>query len=573
MARALRADRLPVLVAASAATIYLLVAPRSVDLAAHVYRAEMFGRHGLAVWDASWYAGHHIPAYSVTFPPLAWLLGAPLAGAIAAVAATLLFARLVALRFGDSARTGPLWFAIASATLLFSGRLAFAAGVSVGLAALLAFARDRPRLATVLAAGCGLTSPIAALFLALAGLAVALSGARRRGIALGVAAAAPPLALAYAFPEGGYEPFASSQFWPLLALTLLVALTLPRSAPTLRKGAALYALATIAAFVLHTPMGGNVARLGELFGAPLVVCALRSRSLRKPVLLIPLAWLALAPAVKDVAKVTGDRSVDAGYYRPLLATLARAGGEPGRVEIPFTRSHWESAEVAPRFPLARGWERQLDIARNGLFYGRGPLTPATYAAWLSAHAVRWVAVAAAAPDYSAEAELRLIAANPSYLSLRWRSRDWKLYEFTGPHALIEPESGRFRLLSSTPEGIDLQVTRPGSARIAVAWSPYWHVTRGCVERDGNWTRVRSPSAATLRLEIRFSFSRVSNRGPRCELGLAPDVAGSLSSPRDDSRLVLERPLAAAGVARRAPAGEHLRRRLLLVSTRARSGQR
>ena len=32
--------------------------------------------------------------------------------------------------------------------------------------------------------------------------------------------------------------------------------------------------------------------------------------------------------------------------------------------------------MAPRFPLARGWERQLDIKYNHLFYG-GALTPAT----------------------------------------------------------------------------------------------------------------------------------------------------------------------------------------------------
>ena len=50
---------------------------------------------------------------------------------------------------------------------------------------------------------------------------------------------------------------------------------------------------------------------------------------------------------------------------------------PFRIEIPFTRFHWETYVVAPRYPLARGWERQLDIKDNPLFYS-GPLTAATY---------------------------------------------------------------------------------------------------------------------------------------------------------------------------------------------------
>ena len=49
--------------------------------------------------------------------------------------------------------------------------------------------------------------------------------------------------------------------------------------------------------------------------------------------------------------------------------LARAAAGHGvRVEIPFTDTHWEAYRVASEFPLARGWERQLDRDDNGLFY-------------------------------------------------------------------------------------------------------------------------------------------------------------------------------------------------------------
>ena len=101
-----------------------------------------------------------------------------------------------------------------------------------------------------------------------------------------------------------------------------------------------------------------------------------------------------------------DPSAAAGYYRPLLSFLGRQPGPPFRIEIPFTGFHWEAFEVASRFPLARGWERQLDIKYNHLFYG-GALTPATYLAWLHKLGIRYVAVSDAGLDYSAKRERML----------------------------------------------------------------------------------------------------------------------------------------------------------------------
>ncbi len=49
------------------AAVYLVLAPPSADLAAQDYRADL----GLVLWDNGWYGGHHMPGYSVLFPPLA----------------------------------------------------------------------------------------------------------------------------------------------------------------------------------------------------------------------------------------------------------------------------------------------------------------------------------------------------------------------------------------------------------------------------------------------------------------------------------------------------------------------
>ena len=59
------------------------------------------------------------------------------------------------------------------------------------------------------------------------------------------------------------------------------------------------------------------------------------------------------------------------------------------MEIPFTENHWETAYVAPEVPLARGWERQLDIERNPLFYDQDPnaLNALSYYGWLLDNAV------------------------------------------------------------------------------------------------------------------------------------------------------------------------------------------
>src|SRR3954447_1298780 len=166
----------PLAAALGLAPIYLVWQPRTVDLAAHEFRAWLFGQQGFTIWNGQWYGGHHTPAYSVISPPLAWLLGPPLTMAIAAVTSAALFEPLARGWFGaERSRWGALWFGVASATLLFTARLPFAIGVAFGLASLLALQRKRRVLAIVFAVICPLGSPVAGLFLSMAGIAYALA--------------------------------------------------------------------------------------------------------------------------------------------------------------------------------------------------------------------------------------------------------------------------------------------------------------------------------------------------------------------------------------------------------------
>jgi hypothetical protein len=213
--------------------------------------------------------------------------------------------------------------------------------------------------------------------------------------------------------------------------------------------------------------------------------------------------------------VSGDPAAQASYYRPLVRQLEAAGGPPGRVEVAFTRAHWESAEVAPHYPLARGWERQLDIERNPIFYD-GPLDAATYRGWLGENGVRFVALAGAVLDYSSKRERELIESGVPYLREVWSSPDWRLFEVTSPHPMVVPESGaEVRLTRLGSDDADLDVRRPGAAVVRVAWSPYWIANGACVERAGEWTRVIPQRAGTLRLRMQFAPARAVSRGRRC----------------------------------------------------------
>jgi hypothetical protein len=513
----------PALVAAALGALYLVLDPRSGDFAAHLFRAELFDREGFTIWNGQWYGGHHTVAYSVLFPPLAWLLGPSLVGALSAVAAAALFEPLVRHRFGNAARFGALWFGAATVTTLFTGRLPFGLGVAIGLGALLALQRSRVGLAVALGAASSLASPVAGLFVALAGIAYSLSSRRRDGALMAVAALIPPVLLSIVFPEGGWQPFNFVSFVLVPIFAVAGIALLPRQERALRIGLGLYALATLAAYFVATPMGSNAIRLGELFGGPVLACALAGRrpaalrpALFAAVFVLLAAW-PIWPSVRDLRRAHGDPSIHASYYTPLLHFLEQHNSKPARVEIPFTKSHFEAAEVAPRFPLARGWQRQLDVERNGLFYDGGLINRFTYGTWLAEHGVRYVAVADAPVDKSSRLERAVIDQGPPYLKLRWTSRHWRVYQVLLPRALVLPKRGtEMRVVALHSDEVVLDVQRPGEAIVHVSWTPYWRAEGACVERAGQWTRVEARRTGRLRMTTTFSLGRAISRGRRCD---------------------------------------------------------
>jgi hypothetical protein len=267
-------------------------------------------------------------------------------------------------------------------------------------------------------------------------------------------------------------------------------------------------------------MGSNAVRLGALFAGPIALAAAKPRRTRGgqvafALMLAALAFWQWSSAGRDFLASQNEPSAKTSYYKPLLEYLKTQRPERGRVEIPFTRSHWEAAVVAPHFPLARGWERQLDAGRNTLFY-RGYLSNFTYANWLAEHAVQLVALPDVKPDESSFKERGLIEHDPPYLKLIKRLPHWRIYAVTLPHPMVIPEEGvDIRITRLGSDQVDLDARTAGTALVRVQWSPYWKVHGGCVERQGDWTLVTAKHPGRLRMTTTFSPARVLFRGQRC----------------------------------------------------------
>ena len=408
------------------------------------------------------------------------LLGVALTGLIAAVAGAVLLARL--LRDTAHPAAGAYLGAFFSVADIVSGRTTFALGAAVALGALLAL--PRLVLAAALAVLTGLFSPVAAAFL---GLAAAVLVLRRLpgGWTLGLAAAIPVAVLGFLFPTGGLQPYEiGSAPYAVVAGLILALLT---HSPLLRLGGLLYALAAAFLLLSPDPFGSNILRLGLLLAAPLVVAtATEHWRIVLPVVLVLVAWQVQPPYADLRAKP--PPSFDE-LNKALLALDVK------RVEVVPLRDHGEAAYVAPVVPLARGWSRQIDTARNPIFY-RPRLSPAQFRQWLIDNAVDAVALA---PDSRAdrggrrERSMLLFEGVPD-LQRVFVSDDWIVWRFASAK----------RIAAASVEVVDtarttITLRSPGRAYvpIVVRWSRWLSVSGpACLERAGDMTRIRFRGAGT-----------------------------------------------------------------------------
>jgi len=484
-----------------AAGLALLLAPASgTDLPAQQARAAFAAAHPGAAVDLRWFGGVLPAAYSVVVPYVEAVLGARLTGVLAAILAAPLLALLL-LRWGARRPSwAAAWGALALAANMASGRTAYAVGMLVAIGALLAVPPDqgpqpgararRWALALALAALTTLTSPVAALFLALVALAWAL--VRRPVALLAVAAAVPMGAIALLFTEPGRMPDTWAVARPVLLACLAVAV-LCRGVPV-RAGAVAYGVGALVVFLAPGPIGSNVERLALLFtGLVLIAASWLPRVLLVVAVAVAAQWTARVP-LQDISHAH-RLAVERDASQRLVGILAGLGPVAGRVEVVPFADHGEARVVAQAWPLARGWERQVDVVRAAPLYS-ARLDERGYLGWLQRWNVEYVALGRHTHDWSARAELRILARPPSWLVAVHEDPEWTVWRVQPLRPLVTGAHP----LSVRPDSIRIAADQAGVVTIGVRWSRWLTVTAGaCIRPHGDATEVvvRRPGTVTV----------------------------------------------------------------------------
>lgn len=491
------------------------------DLAAQWAWADFAARYPGSAYDLAWYGGAYPASYSLLTPYLMGFLGVRTLAVAAATASAALLALLLQRSPLDRPLPVALWGAFALTCNIVAGRVTFALGLAFGLAAVATAtvpatadgAQQRPGWprtagAAVLALLATSSSPVAGLFVVTVAAALLLTGRYRSGWALALPPPLLVLVTALLFPFDGVDPMEASTAVFCLTCAAAVALLSPRDWRTVRTAAAVYALGTVLTWALSTPIGSNVQRLALIFGSVILLAALSARTARPgPRTLRELAVPLTAFAAAAFWLVNGDLLGEAAPSPPhkatgLTAELGRLHADRGRLEAVPMRNHWESWGLVSSADLARGWNRQLDLQRNPLFY-QGTLTPASYHAWLQYWAVRYVALSTGAADTAAIDEAALVRKRPDWLQEIWHDADWRLYRLTDPLPLAAPPA-----TVDHADAADVQLTLARAARVLVRvpWSTWLAVHGPAGARlapDGDWTRLDAPAPGSYRIDAPY----------------------------------------------------------------------
>ena len=521
-----RAALRPVLAATALAGVLqlfwaLFLATDSGDMAAQYAWAQFASAHPGSAYDLAWYGGMHPVSYSVLAPYLMALFGVRATAVAAGTLCAALLARLV-VRTGIRRPMPPaLCGALALSCNTFSGRTTFGLGLCFALAALLVVheTRGTPRARAVAAGLLGViataSSPVDGLFLLVVVPGLFLYGRRTAAVAL---AAGPPLvvgATTLLFPFYGVQPFPLAEAALVVAVTGPLALLAPRSWRAVRLGSWVYLVGSLLTLVIPSPVGSNVERLALLFaGMVLLAAAMATRGRRAAALwlafAVALGWQCVQP-LTDL-QVTVPAAGWTQYAQPLVAELGRLGAGRTRVEVVGAASHVEAATLTPYLELARGWNRQLDVARNPLFYG-ATLTAGAYYAWLRDWAVGYVVLPrGVAYDEGSVTEARVVIGGQPWLRPVWSDRHWQVFRVAGA---VPMASAPATVLQAGEAQLTVRIPEAGSTLVRVAWSPWLDLppgSPGCLAPDGDWTRLTVTAPGTYRIGASYRLPRGSACG-------------------------------------------------------------
>lgn len=506
---------------------------RGSDYPAHVFRAWLWARNPSGTWNFQWYGGHSTLAYTVIEPPVAaWVTPFGVA-ALSSVGAACLVVVLARRWFSGGALIAvSLAFGAAAAASELIGQVPYSAGLLLALVVLAAWARGWVAVAALVAPLVAFTSPVASVLLGIACAsvlvvaaadAVRLGSSRWRAVAplvIGVATGLPLVLMMLVARRGasaGSDPYSGYTLLSSLVVSVVVAGLAGGSSTrnrTVRAAAVIGTFAAIVLAIVPNPLGGNFVRFAVcllVIGSGLLVeraQSVNAWSNRRVAVMgaLVVVWMyALVAfgqfAVRDVARWFRDPSVHEAYFAPLIAEVQRRQADQplARLEIPFTRLHWEASAVAPHVALARGWERQVDVFRNGVLYD--PELDATeYRRWLDTWAVGFVAVPDVPLDDGGTPERQLIGDGSAidWLSPVWSNEHWTLFAVMDPQPLA---SGSARVTSIDARGVTLVADAPGTIDLQLAYDPRLGIEpAGCLTVDADEQVVaRVPEPGTYRI--------------------------------------------------------------------------
>jgi hypothetical protein len=497
---------------------YLLIDPPSQDFASGHFRSELTSR-GAFLWDNLWFGGHPLPGFGIVPPLLGSVFGVVPVAVVSVLVATWCFALIVerwratGTELPDPA-VGVALFACGCGVNLWGGRLTFLPAVMFGTMALLALQRRRRWLIVACAALCGLSSPLgaASLVVVLAAAWLARAAPRQLLVVASIAAVVPIGTLIILFPEGGWFPFTIGSLL-LLTAAVVGAGWCGRAVPLVRWAAVVYLVVALGAFMVRSPLGGNVVRLGWLAAGPTAALTLR-RHRRTMIPLIVAATLIWNCGYISMAFRPADRTAFAKYYDSLVSFLDTVP-QPSRIEVVPTHTFAEADVLALQIGgIARGWETQLDRKLNPEFY-TGHLDAETYHRWLQDNAVSVVALPLGRLRDGSEDEAAVIRSHPAYLTEAWANDDWQVYSVADASPLVDNGA---TLVDVQPEALTIRAANTGWTTVRFRYTDLYAVSQGaaCIEPSSDgWIRILVEQPGLIRLSIGLSMDAVFHRHPAC----------------------------------------------------------
>ncbi len=486
---------------------YLLLSPASQDFASGDFRARLF-REGAYVWNLRWFGGHPLPGYGIASPVLSGLLGVVPVAIVSLIVASWAFGAIIAnCKLTHPTLPSPtiatMLFSVGCALSLWGGRLTFGPAVAFGTLCVLCLQKQRPTLAVVTALLCGLSSPIGALSLAIIVFSCWTTRVfpRRLLVLVGASAVVPAGIIVLLFPEGGWYPFPGGSFVSL-AVALAFVGWFGRRMPLVRTLVAVYAVVALVAFLVRSPLGGNVVRLAWLAAGPAAVITFTKfrRTLLPAFVIFTVIW---GWSYVKLGFVVADATTKPDYYDSLAAFVQAQPGGAQRVEVVPTESFRQADELALKINIARGWEAQLDRELNPEFYDH--LTVDTYHSWLLRNSVSLVALPMAGVQPISRAEETIIETAPAYLQLVWSNTQWRVYRVTDARPLAD--FGAMVTAVGT-DSITIDAPTAGIVTVRFRYSKWYQIASGdaCATRspDG-WLELHVRTPGTIVASVALSL--------------------------------------------------------------------